>query len=111
MPLFNNRKGNAGSGKGFLTSIGHKRAAVKNLHSEAGWAGNHLGHGMQGARQGDPFGSNNGPFSAPNGTQRIEAATSKARAAGVSERKINKVVNKAHEIGFKQAKPNPFSSK
>lgn len=95
----------------FVNQMKQRSAAVKNLHSEAGWAGNHLAHGLQGARQGDPFGNNNGPFSAPNGPQRIEAAASKARAAGVSERKINKVVNKAHEIGFKQGKPNPFSSK
>lgn len=120
MPLFNNRKGNAGTGRGIISNLGHRREAVKNLHSEAGFAGYHTGYGVGNDRKGDVFGNNNGPFSSPNGAQRLEAATAKARNAGVSTRKINKVVGKASKAGFSYGqqdkafgtgKANKFTSK
>lgn len=104
MPLFNNRAGNRGSGKGFLVNLAAKRNAVNSLHNAAGWSGAHNAYGFSAPshmdRQGDPFGNNSsGPFSAPNHQDVLDAATAKAREAGVSERKIGKVINKTREIG------------
>lgn len=103
--------------KQFVKKIGAKRSALKTLHSEAGWSGYHTGLG-QGShtldRQGDVFGNNaGGPFSMPNHQDRLASATSAARNAGVSNRKINKVVSKTHAIGFSEGqrdliKTNPF---
>lgn len=103
----------------FIGQMKQRRAAVKSLNSAAGTAGHHDGFGFSQNRQGDPFGNNNGPFSAPNAQQRLESATSHAKSVGVSSRKINKTVNKAREIGnsvgsqdraFGTGKPNPFTS-
>lgn len=107
----------------FVNQMKQRRAATQNLHSEAGWSGYHVGYGSAGRgnhtldRQGDVFGNNRGSFSMPNHQDRLESATGAARSAGVSERKINKVVGKAKEIGFNygkedlafgSGKPNPF---
>jgi hypothetical protein len=95
MPLFNNRAGNAGTGKGFLSQIGHKRAAVKNLKLAAQTNGyNNAYYNATGKTE--PSG---GQFGGPSSGQRLNSAAGAAKSAGLSNRKINKVVGKAREIG------------
>ena len=94
MPLFNNRAGNAGTGRGFLSNIGHKRAVVNNLKSAA------QNHGYSNAYY-NAAGqiAPSGGFAGPSTGQRLNTAASAAKSAGISDRKINKVVGKATEIG------------
>lgn len=116
MPLFNNRAGNAGTGKGMLSQIGHRIEAKKQLHSAAGMSGySNAVHNAQGTQE-----TSGGKFGGPSTSERLGAATSAARSAGLSERKIGKVVGKAREIGNKQGqsasafgagKKSPFQSR
>lgn len=43
MPLFNNRRGNAGTGKGFLTAIGDRRQAISQVRAAGEVTGNVTG--------------------------------------------------------------------
>lgn len=109
--------------KQFVNQLKARRSATQQLHSAAGESGYQVGYGsgIRGThtldRQGDVFGNNRGSFSMPNHQDRLESATGAARSAGVSERKISKVVGKAKDIGFNYGKqdlafgagkPNPF---
>lgn len=101
-----------------------RRASVKALRSSAYAQGYVTGYGpsLHMDRQNDPFGNNyrdRTPFSIPSHQEQLESESKKARAAGVSKRKINKITKTESKAGFGYGredaaygvgKPSPFKS-
>jgi len=108
MPLFNNRAGNAGTGKGILTNISHRRAAVQDLKRatrsygvqtrlDAGVAGG----GWQGASRasmnystpGNPFSPKENAFNV-HPSEQLRRDKNAAVKAGLSPKKVTRIVNR-----------------
>ena len=79
----------------FIGQMKQRKAAVTGLKTAAQTHGyNNAYHNAAGTLE--PSG---GAFGGPSSGQRLNSAAGAAKAAGVSNRKINKVVGKAREIG------------
>ncbi|CAB4123993.1 hypothetical protein UFOVP45_88 [uncultured Caudovirales phage] len=92
--------------------VGLKTAAQSNGYNNA-W---HNNAGTTESPHSDPF-VTKGPFSAPSSSEHLQEATSNAKKAGISDKKISKTVSKAKNIGasygqehsaFGAAGKNPF---